>query len=173
MILDVDLETWKEFRFSEPLQLFCEHRSSGLVVPDKEIKNVNSGYSYMIIKTKWSVSEALRKLQGTLRATPCFVHVPAPTEPIQLLCDCRFASEELTNHFRLNSHFRKCKGKNRLLDWRLPMGTDYIFWLWKSVPSSFLVQSISRKYLMHVYWVELNCKMKMKQMVPNYTNLLR
>ena len=72
MILDVDLETWKEFRFSEPLQLFCEHRRSGLVVSDKEIKNVNGGYSYMIIKTKWSVSEALRKLQGTLRATPCF-----------------------------------------------------------------------------------------------------
>lgn len=44
------------------------------------------------------------------------VHVPAPTEPVPLLCDCRFASEELTNHFRLNSHFRKCKGKNRLLD---------------------------------------------------------
>lgn len=52
MILDVDLETWKEFRFSEPLQLFCEHRRSGLVVSDKEIKNVNGGYSYMIIKTK-------------------------------------------------------------------------------------------------------------------------
>lgn len=41
MILDVDLEMWKEFIFSESLQLFCEHRSLGFVVPDKDIKNAN------------------------------------------------------------------------------------------------------------------------------------
>lgn len=165
---------WKGFIFSEPLQLFCEHRSLGFVVCDKDIKNANGAILTWLLRQNEVCQRLWESCKGLWSYTMLHIHMPAPPGPVQLLRDCHFGSEEPTNHRRLNSHFRRCKGKNRLLDWRLPMGRDYIFWLWKPVPSSFLVQSIYRKYLMHVYWVELNNeKETWHKIQQNYISLVR
>lgn len=145
-----------------------------LVAPDKETKNANGAILTWWLRQMKCVRGSEKAARASESYTMLQIHMPAPTEPVQLVCDGHFGSEELTNHYRLNSHFRKCKEKSRLLDWRLPMGRDYIFWLWKPVPSSFLVPSICSKYLMPSYWGELNWKMKMKQdirfcqMIPIY-----